>query len=142
MQKIPTIPATPLCLSILAEVYTQAGQLEKARTLLDQAWAVMEKMGLSVSEADLCRLRGELLWRQGKPATFIEPNFLRAVQVAQGQQAKWLELRAVMSLARWWQSQGRNEEARQQLARIYDWFTEGFDTVYLKAAKALLEELS
>ena len=142
LQKIPTIPGTPLCLSVLAEVYIQAGQLEKARTLLDQAWAVMEKMGLSVSEADLCRLRGELLWRQGKPATFIEPNFLRAVQVAQGQQAKWLELRAVMSLARWWQSQGRNEEARQQLARIYDWFTEGFDTVYLKAAKALLEELS
>jgi tetratricopeptide (TPR) repeat protein len=142
LQKIPTIPGTPLCLSILAEVYTQAGQLEKARTLLDQAWGVMEEMGLSVSEADLWRLRGELLWRQGKPGATVEPHFLRAVQVARGQQAKWLELRAVMSLARWWQNQGRRAEARQQLAEIYGWFTEGFDTVYLKAAKALLEELS
>jgi adenylate cyclase len=71
-----------------------------------------------------------------------EECFLKAIEIARRQQAKSLELRAVMSLARLWKRQGKKEEARQMLAEIYGWFTEGFDTADLKDAKALLEELS
>jgi predicted ATPase len=68
--------------------------------------------------------------------------FLKAIEIARQQQAKSLELRAVMSLSRLWQSQGKRDEARQMLAEIYDWFTEGFDTKDLQEAKALLDELT
>jgi predicted ATPase len=71
-----------------------------------------------------------------------EACFLKAIEVARKQQAKSLELRAVMSLARLWQQQGKREEARQMLAEIYNWFIEGFDTKDLQEAQALLEELS
>ena len=71
-----------------------------------------------------------------------EECFHKAIEIARRQQAKSLELRVVMSLARLWQKQGKKKEARQRLAEIYDWFTEGFDTADLKEAKALLEELS
>ena len=78
------------------------------------------------------------------PNTQLEAEacFLKAIEIARQQQAKSLELRAVMSLARLWQQRGKREEARQMLAEIYGWFTEGFDTADLKEAKALLEELS
>jgi predicted ATPase len=71
-----------------------------------------------------------------------EECFLKAIEIARKQQAKSLELRAVMSLARLWKTQGKKVEARKMLAEIYGWFTEGFDTADLKDAKALLEELS
>ncbi len=71
-----------------------------------------------------------------------EACFHKAIEIAQRQGAKSLELRAVMSLARLWQKQGKKEDARQMLAEIYGWFTEGFDTADLKEAKVLLEELS
>jgi predicted ATPase len=70
-----------------------------------------------------------------------EACFLKAIEIAQRQQAKSLELRATMSLARLWKSQGKQAEARKMLAEIYNWFTEGFDTADLQEAKALLEEL-
>jgi predicted ATPase len=70
-----------------------------------------------------------------------EACFQNALQVARGQTAKSLELRAAMSLSRLWQSQGKKAEAQRLLAEIYGWFTEGFDTADLKAAKELLEEL-
>ena len=75
------------------------------------------------------------------PVSSPEEAFLKAIAIAQKQQAKSLELRAVMSLARLWQRQGKTTEARQMLAEIYGWFTEGFDTKDLQEAKALLEEL-
>jgi adenylate cyclase len=71
-----------------------------------------------------------------------EACFLKAIEIAQKQQAKSLELRATMSLARLWQQQDKQAEARQMLAEIYGWFTEGFDTKELQEAKALLDELS
>jgi len=71
-----------------------------------------------------------------------EGYFLKAIEIAQHQQAKSLELRAVMSLARLWQQQGKQKEARQILTEIYSWFTEGFDTKDLQEAKVLLEELT
>lgn len=73
--------------------------------------------------------------------TEVEGHFLKAIEIAQGQQAKSLELRAVMSLARLWQQQGKAEAAREKVTGVYDWFTEGFDTRDLQEAKALLEEL-
>jgi predicted ATPase len=72
----------------------------------------------------------------------VESHFQRAIQVAQQQEARWLELRAVMGLARLWRDQDRRAEAHQRLATIYDWFTEGFDTADLQEARALLDELS
>jgi predicted ATPase len=76
------------------------------------------------------------------PQAEAEECFLKAVEIARRQQAKSWELRAVMSLSRLWQQQGKTEEARQMLAEIYDWFTEGFDTKDLQEAKALLEQLT
>jgi len=75
------------------------------------------------------------------PESEAEECFWKAIEIARKQQAKSLELRAVMSLSRLWQSQGKKEEARQMLAEIYNWFTEGFDTKDLQEAKVLLEEL-
>jgi predicted ATPase len=94
-------------------------------------------------EAELSRLKGEfLLVRSAEDHREVESSFQQAFQIARRQQAKSLELRAAMSLARLWQRQGQRAEARQLLAEIYGWFTEGFDTADLKEAKALLQELS
>jgi predicted ATPase len=92
-------------------------------------------------EAEIYRLRGELLLQAGAPQAEVEECFDQAIQIAQRQEANSLELRAAMSLARLWQRQGKIAEARQMLAEIYGWFTEGFDTADLQEAKALLEEL-
>jgi predicted ATPase len=93
-------------------------------------------------EAEVCRLRGVLLLRQpGTPPSEAEAWLQRALDVARRQEAKALELRAAMSLSRLWQQQGKPAEARAQLAPIYGWFTEGFDTADLQEAKALLDEL-
>src|SRR5262249_178168 len=100
-------------------------------------------------EAELYRLKGELTLKQsgvrGPEAEVqrqAEACFQKAFEVARRQQAKSLELRAGMSLSRLWQQQGRKEEARQMLAEIYGWFTEGFDTKDLQEANALLDELA
>jgi len=82
------------------------------------------------------------VWGGAHPTEEAETCFLKAIEVARKQQAKSLELRAVTSLSRLWQRQGKKDEARQMLAEIYGWFTEGFDTKDLQEAKALLEELS
>jgi predicted ATPase len=94
-------------------------------------------------EAEICRLRGLLLLRQpGTPQAEAEAWLQRALDVACRQEAKSLELRAAMSLSRLWQQQGKRAEAHALLAPIYGWFTEGFDTADLQAARALLEWLS
>ena len=94
-------------------------------------------------EAEVYRLRGVLLLRQpGMPQAEAEAWLQRALDVAHRQEAKSLELRAAMSLSRLWQQQGKRAEARELLAEIYGWFTEGFDTAELQDAKALLHELA
>jgi predicted ATPase len=94
-------------------------------------------------EAEVCRLRGVLLLRQpGTPQAEAETWLQRALDVARRQEAKALELRAAMSLARLWQQQGKHAEAYDLLTLIYGWFTEGFDTADLQEAKALLEALA
>ena len=94
-------------------------------------------------ESEVCRLWGVVLLRQpGTSPAEAEACFRRALDVARRQEAKALELRAAMSLSRLWQQQGKRTEARELLAPIYGWFTEGFDTADLQEAKALLAELS
>jgi predicted ATPase len=93
-------------------------------------------------EAEVCRLRGVLLLRQpGTSPAEAEAWLQRALDVARRQEAKSLELRAAMSLSRLWQQQGKRREARDLLAGVYGWFTEGFDTADLQEAKALLDAL-
>jgi predicted ATPase len=132
----------------LAEAQAKAGQPGEGLTTLAEALAFVEETDERHWEAELYRLKGELLLMQGDEAgaeaSFhqAESCFQHAVEVARRQQAKSWELRATASLCRLWQEQGRMGEARQMLAAIYGWFTEGFDTPDLKEAEALLEELS
>jgi len=95
----------------------------------------------SAWEAELYRLKGELLLMQGADEAGVEACFQRAIDVARRQSSKSLELRAAASLSRLWQKQGKKEEARELLQEIYGWFTEGFGTADLKEAKALLDAL-
>ena len=106
------------------------------------AMSQVEKSDERCFEAEVHRIKGELLQMNGVDEAEVETCFRHAIEVAQQQEAKSLELRATMSLARQWRRQGMVEEAQRILAEIYNWFTEGFDTRDLKEAKALLEELS
>jgi predicted ATPase len=154
MQATGTEVARSNDLGVLAEAYGEVGRAEEGLSLLAEALTHVDKTGERVYEAELYRLKGELSLqsRQVKtsqdkstvrsPESEAEECFLQAIEIAQRQQAKSLELRAVMSLSRLWQQQGKKEEARQMLAEIYGWFTEGFDTADLKETKALLDELS
>jgi serine/threonine protein kinase/tetratricopeptide (TPR) repeat protein len=133
----------------IMEVHIQAGQSEKGLAIYDKAMEVLHKYDELYCEAELYRLKGELLLigtedekaQKGKPKE-AEALFQKAIEVSRKQKAKSWELRAVMSLSRLLQKQGKKEEARKMLEEIYSWFTEGFDTADLKEAKALLEELS
>jgi tetratricopeptide (TPR) repeat protein/predicted Ser/Thr protein kinase len=126
----------------LSEAYAIAGNLEEAMSVLHEAQDYLAKSGEHYYEAEILRLEAESLLVRGQPEAKAEETFQSAIEIARRQQAKSLGLRATMSLARLWQKQGKTKEARQQLAEIYDWFTEGFDTPDLKDAKALLDELS
>ena len=127
----------------LAEAARALGRPEDGLDVLSEAMAIVESTGERYLEAELHRLQGEMLLERAPndhgPA---EAAFQKALSVARAQAAKSLELRAATSLARLRQSQGKTQEARDQLAPIYAWFTEGFDTPDLMEAKALLAELS
>jgi predicted ATPase len=125
----------------LAEAQAQAGQPADALATLTEALALVEQTGERHWEAELYRLRAELMLAQGEDAD-AEASLQKALEVARRQEAKSWELRATVSLCRVWQKQGKHEEARQALAEVYNWFTEGFDTPDLKEAKALLDEVS
>jgi predicted ATPase len=108
-----------------------------------EALVHIEKSDERYVEAELYRLKGELLLIQLPPAPAeAEASLHKALEVASSQSAKSWELRATTSLARLWQHQGKRAEARELLQPVYDWFTEGFDTQDLKDAKALLDELA
>jgi predicted ATPase len=132
----------PAYLVLLAEAYGNMGQTDEGLSILAEALAVVEHSEERWWEAELYRVKGELLLRQAVPDEQEAEACLRqAFDVARHQQAKALELRAAMSLARLWQQQGKRDEARALLAPIYGWFTEGFDTADLQEAQALLEEM-
>jgi class 3 adenylate cyclase/predicted ATPase len=147
----------PYFLALLAEAYGEMGRAEEGLSVLVEALAAADKTGERMYEAELYRLKGTLTLQQFNvqgstfkvtspqpptPNPQAEACFLKAIEIAHQQSAKSWELRAVMSLSRLWQRQGKQDEARQLLAEIYGWFTEGFDTKDLQEAKALLEELA
>jgi predicted ATPase len=159
-------------LNLLAEAYGKAGQADKGLAALADAPALVEKTGDRRWEAEVYRLKGELVLASGvrspasensnpqpltpNPQKEAEACFLKAIEVARHQQAKSLELRAVMSLVRLRQQQAaqpescntphatrtRLDEAYEMLSEVYHWFTEGFDTKDLQEAKALVEALT
>ena len=132
----------PYLLALLAEAYGQAGQPEAGLTALAEAGTLVEATEERWWEAEVYRLQGGLLLQLPLPdAGQAEACFQQALDVARRQQAKALELRAALSLARLWQEQGKRAAARQLLAELYGWFTEGFDTADLQEAKAWLAEL-
>jgi predicted ATPase len=142
----------PYHLALLAEASAEVGQTAEGLEALAEALATLAKSRVRWWEAELHRLKGELLLQsvvKNQEFTAFTPSsaeveacFQQALDIARRQQAKSLELRAAMSLSRLWQRQGERAQARQLLAEIYGWFTEGFDTANLQEAKALLEELS
>jgi tetratricopeptide (TPR) repeat protein len=141
-------------LTLLADAYQTVGEPEAGLAVLAEAAALVEKTEERFWEAEIYRLKGELLLNvegagrslgvvEGIPdAESPEGCFLKAIEIARRQAGKSLELRATVSLARLWQQQGKKDQARHMLADIYGWFTEGFDTIDLQQAKALLQELS
>ena len=131
----------PICLSFLAQAYAQLGQFDDASRCIGEATMVIAA-GERWFDAEVNRIAGEIGLLSREPDAKAEAYFERAISVARQQQAKSWELRATMSMARLWRDQGKREEARDLLAPVYGWFTEGFDTLDLKEAKALLDELS
>jgi predicted ATPase len=131
----------PSSLASLAQVYGQVGEIGKALDLLDEALGLVDVNGERCWEAELYRLKGELLLAKGEESQ-AEACFQHALHVARRQRARSWELRASTSLSRLWQRQGHRTEARGLLQEIYDWFSEGFSTPDLKEAKALLEALA
>jgi adenylate cyclase len=144
-----------LWLALQVEAYIETGQIEEGCTALEEALTIRPKHGDRYWEAELYRLKGALLLAQDRRSPEVQNDqrraaieveaeacFRQAIDTAHELSAKSFELRAATSIARLWQGQGKKQEARQMLAEIYGWFTEGFDTADLKNAKALLEELS
>jgi class 3 adenylate cyclase/predicted ATPase len=132
----------PSNLSFLARAHADVGQLDDAWRCISEAMKAAETTGEKWFEAELHRMAGEIALSGEPDASKAETYFDRALAIARAQQAKSWELRAAMSLAQLWGEQGRRAEARELLESIYGWFTEGFDTVDLKNAKALLDALA
>jgi class 3 adenylate cyclase/predicted ATPase len=133
----------PLFQGLLAELEAGAEHADGALTRIDAALAFAGQTGEHWTDALLHRIRGEILLKRDPANTApAEEAFLTATAVAKQQQAKSFELRAAMSLARLWRDQGKVQQARELLAPVYGWFTEGFETRDLKEAKALLDDLA
>ena len=133
----------PGFLSSLAWAYADLGRFDDAWRAIDEAMAAIEATNERWREANVRRIAGEIALKPPEPdAAKAEAYFERALAVARKQQAKSWELRAATSMARLWRDQGKRDQARDLLAPVYGWFTEGFDTLDLKEAKALLDELA
>jgi len=137
----------PGVLTVLAEAYLIVGQLGEARGAVAAGLALASQTGQGLNETFLHGLQGEILRKtvEGSAAEnekAAEESFRRAIEIARAQEAKTQELRATLGLARLWRDQGKGDAARDLLAPLYAWFTEGFDTLDLVEAKALLDELA
>jgi predicted ATPase/malonyl CoA-acyl carrier protein transacylase len=135
-----TIQYAPYSFALFSEVLCLTGNHVGGSDALRDAAVIAEQSGERWWDAEICRLRG-LVALSGGEVSESEAWLLKSLQTAQQQRAKSLELRAAMSLARFWRDQGKVQQARELLAPVYGWFTEGFDTLDLKEAKALLDEL-
>jgi predicted ATPase len=133
----------PTWLSYLAKAYADLRQFDDAWRCIGEAIVTVERTKERWWEAEVNRIAGEIALKTPEPdAAKAEAYFERALTVARSQQAKSWELRAATSMARLWRDQGKSRQARELLAPVYGWFTEGFDTRDLKEAKALLDELA
>ena len=133
----------PWYLSCLASAHAELGQFDCACRCLGDAITAAVSTQEKWYEAEIHRTAGEIALMLPEPdAAKAETDFERALAIARQQQAKSWELRAAISFARLWRAQGKVQQAREQLAPVYGWFTEGFDTRDLKEAKALLDELA
>jgi predicted ATPase len=141
-ERLGNLLMRPLLLSMLADAYVRARRADDALRVCDEGLAFIAAKGEILWQPELHRLRGDawLLSRDGRGEA--EACYTRAIEVARGQGARLVELRAAASLARLWRDQGKRPQARDLLAPMYGWFTEGFDTADLRDAKALLEELN
>ena len=132
----------PFYLALLAEGYGALSQVDEAFEALKEGWEVIEQTDEQWWNAELNRLKGELLWHHSTMDKVQAENyFQKAIEFAQNQQAKSLELRASTSIAQLWLSQGKRREAHDILAPMYNWFTEGTETFDLCEAKSLSKEL-
>ncbi len=131
----------PYYLSLLAHICGKAGRVEEGLASIDEALSEARTHNERWWDAELHRLRGEFLLMSGADVADGEAALLRAIEIARSQQARSLELRAAMSLARLWSTHNRSDDARQQLSEVYAWFTEGFETPDLQAARLLLAQL-
>jgi predicted ATPase len=131
----------PMYLMLLADAHSNASQTEEGLKHLDEAARIVDVTKARCVEAEMLRIRAKLLTIAGNVAA-AEKSLRTAIAVAQSQRAKLWELRAATSLGRLWLDQGKRAETRDLLAPIYGWFTEGFDTLDLKQAKTLLDELA
>ena len=133
----------PLYLTRLAGAYAELGQFDNASRCIGDAIAAVEATNETMYEAEVHRIAGEIALMSPEPdAAKAEACFERALAIARAQKARSWELRAATSMARLWRDQGKHDQARDLLAPIYGWFTEGFGTADVKDAKALLEELA
>jgi predicted ATPase len=127
----------------LTRAYAELGQFDDAWSSISEAMAAVETTKERWCEAEVLRTAGEIALKSPVPDTAkAETYFERALAVARQQQAKSWELRVTMSMARPWRDRGKRQQARDLLAPIYGWFTEGFDTLDLKEAKALIDALA
>ena len=130
-------------LSYLVRAHAELGQFDDAWRCIDEAMTMVETTKERWCEAEVYRMAGEIALMSPEPDTVkAKAYFERALAVSRQQHAKSWELRAAMSMARLWRDQGKPQQARELLAPVYGWFTEGFDTLDLKEAKALLDELA
>jgi predicted ATPase len=128
--------------SLLAILQARAGDMQDSLSAIRKAKELIAETGEYLWHADVLRIEGELRLLFGGSIKEAEASFVQALEVARQQQAKSWELRAAMSMARLWRDQGKRQQARDLLAPMYGWFTEGFDTLDLKEAKAFLDELA
>jgi predicted ATPase len=143
MRSTGTTMWMPLWLSYLAKANAEIGQFDSARRCIGEAIAAAETARERWCEAEVNRVAGEVALLSPEPdLAKAEADFERALAVAREQQARSWELRAAMCMARLWRDQGRRPQARDILAPVYGWFTEGFGTLDLKQAKAMLDELA
>ncbi len=133
-----------MVLAMLAEALMDAGQVEEGLFAVEEALAAVHRTGVCNYEAEIYLLKGELLFQKlgiGQALEEIEECLRRSIEIARQQQARSVELRSTMALTRLWQKLGRQDEAHRKLTKIYEWFSEGFDTADLQEAKELLQQL-
>lgn len=143
LRAVRSINTLPYYLTLLADALGHGGRPEEGLAVIDDARGEVGRTGECFYEAELYRLKGELLLQSGlgNPIPNAETAFRQAIEIARRQQARSLELRATVSLTRLWQAERRGPEGRDALATTCGWFTEGLDTVDLREARALLEAL-